>query len=166
MVTTSAPKYRESGWLRIGAFGRHWWSFHLCTLNWIVSQNWISPRHIPRCTRWHREMAEDWRQTAMVNQDPRWPLRSVGELLGTGRLPNKLAKALSPWLWIIKKYRGDLSMKVRSGQGIHTFLGHLAYGVDPFPGFLGLLSWPSTGAEQWTLCTRSVIRPIGHLINQ
>ena len=30
---------------------------------------------------------------------------------------------------------GPLPTEKRSGRGIHSFLGHLASGVDPVPGF-------------------------------
>ena len=71
---------------------------------------------------------------AMGVPDPHWLPRSVGEVIGTGRLPNNLVRALSARFIVTREDGGLLSSYLSSGQGIHAFLGHLTSRVDPDPG--------------------------------
>ena len=71
----------------------------------------------------------------MVKLDPHPPPWSVEEVLGTARLPGSLVAALSAWLQVRKEDGGPLSPEKRSGQGMHSFLSHLASRVEPVPGF-------------------------------
>ena len=71
----------------------------------------------------------------MVDPDPPRPPRSVGEVLGTGRLPRNLVKATSAWFRVTREDGRPLSVEKQSGRGVHSFLAHLASGVDLVPGF-------------------------------
>ena len=77
----------------------------------------------------------------MVNLDPPPPPRSVGEVLGTGQLPDNLVAALSDRFRVTKEDDRPLSPEKRYGRGVHYFLANLASRVDPVPGFdrVGLL---------------------------
>ena len=68
------------------------------------------------------------------NMTPPPPPRSVGEVLGIGRLPDGLVAELSAGFQFTKEYGGPLSTEKRSGRGFHSFLTHLASRVDPVPG--------------------------------
>ena len=73
--------------------------------------------------------------------DPPCPPRSVGDVLGTGRLPDDLVGELLDRFSVTREKGGPLSAELRSGQGLHSFLGHIASGVYPSPGleYLALL---------------------------
>ena len=71
----------------------------------------------------------------MVNHNPLPPPRLVGEVLRTVRLPDDLVAALSDRFRVTKEDGRLLSVEKRSGQGVHFFLNHLDYMVDPVPGF-------------------------------
>ena len=73
-------------------------------------------------------------QTAMVVPDPPRPSRSLREVTGNGQLPNALTKILASCFCMVRKDGEGLSMDNRAGLGIHSFLSHLASGVDPVPG--------------------------------
>ena len=77
----------------------------------------------------------------MVDLDPPPPPRSVGEVLGTGRLPDNIVAELLAWFQGTKEDGGTLYLEKRSVRGVNSFLAHLASGVDPVPGFdrVGLL---------------------------
>ena len=74
------------------------------------------------------------RWSAMVAPDPPWPPRLVGEVLGTGRLPNALTKILASRSQTVREDGGELSMEKQASWGLHYFLAHLVLGVDPVPG--------------------------------
>ena len=71
----------------------------------------------------------------MVDHNPPLPHQLVGEVLGTGRLPNDIFATLSDRFRITKEDGGSLSAEKRSDRGVHSLLAHLASGVDPVPGF-------------------------------
>ena len=76
-----------------------------------------------------------------------WSPRSVREVLGTRRLPNEIVGALVAWFRVTQEDGGALSSELRAGQGIHVFFGHLASGMDLFPGLerLNLLGFDQYG---------------------
>ena len=85
---------------------------------------------------------------AMGAADPAQPPWPVGEVLGTGRLPDDLVRYFSDWFRVTREEGGPLSVELRYKRGIHTFIGHLAYRVDPapvmeHPAFLGV-DWDRT----------------------
>ena len=73
--------------------------------------------------------------TAMVNPDLPWPPRLVGEVLGTVRLPTILLSQF----WRGSGSQGRMVHRCltekRYGHGVHSFLDHLASGVEPVLGF-------------------------------
>ena len=71
----------------------------------------------------------------MVCPNPSHPSRLVGGVLRTCQIPNKLDRDLSAQFQVMKEYGGSLSVEVCSSRGIHSFLGILAFGIDPVPGF-------------------------------
>ena len=71
----------------------------------------------------------------MVCPNPSHPSRLVGGVLRTCQIPNKLDRDLSAQFRVMKEYGGALSVEVRSSRGIYSFLGILAFGIDPVPGF-------------------------------
>ena len=66
--------------------------------------------------------------------DPPRPPQSVGEVLGTVRLPNDLVGYLSARLRFTWEDGIGLLLEICSGRGLHAFFRHLASGVDPAPG--------------------------------
>ena len=56
-------------------------------------------------------------------------------MLGTSQFPKNVARALLVWFHLKRGDGGPLSTEKRSGRGIHSFLGHIASGVDTVPGF-------------------------------
>ena len=77
--------------------------------------------------------------------DPSQPPRLVGEVLGTGRIPDDLVGALLARFRITWQEGGLISEELSPRRGIHAFLGHLASGVDPT---LGLERLNLLGAER------------------
>ena len=71
----------------------------------------------------------------MVDPAPHRPLRSVGEVLGTGRLPRDFVEALSVRFRITREEAGPLSTEEKSIRGVHSFLAHFTSRVDLVPGF-------------------------------
>ena len=70
----------------------------------------------------------------MVAPDPPCLLRSVGEVLGTCRLPNALTEILASRFLMLHEDGGGLWMKKHSVQGLHSFLAHLVLVVYLVPG--------------------------------
>ena len=91
----------------------------------------------------------------MVNPDPPWPPWSMEKVIRTGRIPNKIIKALSAWFQVTKEYGIPISTEWCTGRGFHTLLGHLAYRFDPFPRF----SWINILGVNW-----DGIIPLMHLL--
>ena len=73
--------------------------------------------------------------TVMVDPIPPRPPQLVGGLLRNGQIPNNIVEALLEWFRVMREDSGSLPMEKRSGRGLHSFLYHLASGVDPVPGF-------------------------------
>ena len=67
--------------------------------------------------------------------DPDYPRphRSVGRCLGAAD-SQKYFRALLSWFGVTQENGWLLSDELRSGRGLHAFLGHLNSGVDPSPG--------------------------------
>ena len=74
----------------------------------------------------------------MVTQDLPRPPWSVGGLLETYQLPNKIAKALPDWFQVTKNYGISLSLEECFGWGLYTFLRQLASKINPVPRFARL----------------------------
>ena len=66
--------------------------------------------------------------------DPPRPPGSAGKVLGTRLLPNYLIRTLSDRFQVTREGGGGISLELRAGRGLHTFLGHLASRVDPVLG--------------------------------
>ena len=62
-------------------------------------------------------------------------------MLRNVRLPNNIVMALSTRFQVKKEDGRPLSPEKRSGRVLHSFLAHLASGLDPVPSFeqMGLL---------------------------
>ena len=58
------------------------------------------------------------------------PPRSVAEILGTGRLPDDFARALSARFRAINSEGGALGTELRKGGEIHALLGHITAKAD------------------------------------
>ena len=71
----------------------------------------------------------------MFNLNPPPLPRLVGEVLGTGQLPDNLVAALLARFRVTKEDGGPLSPEKRYGRGVYSFLAHVASGVDPVPNF-------------------------------
>ena len=74
----------------------------------------------------------------MVDPDPPRPPQLVEEVLETGHIPDELVEALLGRFRTVREDGGPLLIEKRTGQGLHSLLGHLASGIDPVPGFVGL----------------------------
>ena len=59
-------------------------------------------------------------------------------MLGTSSLPGNLVKALSERFRDMREEVVSLLTEKRSGRGVHSFLAHIASGVDMVPGFEGV----------------------------
>ena len=59
----------------------------------------------------------------------------MGELLGNVRLPEDIFVALLDRFGVTKEDGRPLSLEKRSGRVLHSFLAHLASGMDPVPYF-------------------------------
>ena len=55
-------------------------------------------------------------------------------MLGTSRIPENLVEALLARFRVTREDGGSPSTEKRYGCGVHSFLDHLASGVDPVPG--------------------------------
>ena len=55
----------------------------------------------------------------MVDPDPPQPPWLVGEVIGTGHLPDKILEALSGRVRTVREEGGPLSTEKRTGQGLH-----------------------------------------------
>ena len=73
-------------------------------------------------------------QAAMGNSLIPQPPLLVEEVLGTGRLPDNFVGALSIRFRVTDKEGGTLLLNLRSGQGLHTYLGILAARLESAPG--------------------------------
>ena len=62
----------------------------------------------------------------------------VAEEIGTNQLPSVLVKALSVRFQVTKEDGSTLLPEGLSVQGLNAFLGQIASGVNPIPGFYGL----------------------------
>ena len=69
---------------------------------------------------------------------PPRPTWLVGEVIGKMRFPGKFIEALSYKFKVTKEDGVPLSMESCTKQGLHTFLGPLAYGVNPVPDISGI----------------------------
>ena len=103
----------------------------------VGSQNGSPPRH-RNCGRRRRRCLTAARRPAHLDAmgDPK-PLRLprlVGEVLRTGQLPDDLVGALEDRFRVTVEEGGYLSSEILTGRGLHAFLGHLASGVEPYPG--------------------------------
>ena len=59
----------------------------------------------------------------------------VAEVLGERTTPKDFSGALTVCLQLTQEDGTALTLEVCSGQVFHTFLGQLAAGADPMPGF-------------------------------
>ena len=72
---------------------------------------------------------------ATVVPDPPQPHWLPGEALVNGWLPDVMTEIpASCFLMAHEDWGGGLPTEKRSGRGLHSFLAHLASGVDPVPG--------------------------------
>ena len=55
-------------------------------------------------------------------------------MLRTVRIPNELVGSLSDWLQLTREDGEPLPLDLCAWQGLHAFLGHLAFGVDQILG--------------------------------
>ena len=62
---------------------------------------------------------------------PPRPPQLVGEVLGTGQLPDNLVEDLLDWFQFAGEEGGSLSTELSSGRWLHAFLGNLYSRVDP-----------------------------------
>ena len=69
----------------------------------------------------------------MAIPNPPWPPRSVGEVLGTGQLPDTMTGILAIRFQTVHEDGGGLPTEKRADRGFHSFLAHFASGVDPVP---------------------------------
>ena len=78
----------------------------------------------------------------MVNPDPPWPPWSMGEVLRTSQLSNKLVEDLLSLLRLTKEDGFPLSTEKFTVWVLHAFQGYLASRLDPIPrlDMLSLLS--------------------------
>ena len=72
----------------------------------------------------------------MVVPDPPQPPRLVREVLGTGRIPDVMTEIFAVHFLTVHKDGGGggLPAEKWAGRGLHSFLEHLASGVDPAAG--------------------------------
>ena len=71
----------------------------------------------------------------MFDLNPPPPPWLVGEVLGTGRLPDNISAALSDRFQVTNEDSEPLSPEKRSGRGVHSSLTHPSSRVDLVPGF-------------------------------
>ena len=71
---------------------------------------------------------------AIGASNPPCPPCPVGEVIGTGQLPDELSGDMLDRLRVTRDEDGGLSWYLRAGRGIHAVLKHLASGVDLVPG--------------------------------
>ena len=137
IVRPSVPKYGGNKKPRLAPLGS---SRGFTIFVWFPSlglQNHFPPRHMPRGSRWCCWTTNVCHPASMatigapVPPQPHW---SVGEVLGTSPLLNKLVEALLASLWVTRKDGWGLLLELRYGQGLHAFLWHLASYVDPVTG--------------------------------
>ena len=110
-------------YLRPTPLGASWGFKTFFVFNRLVLRNWFTPRHRPSGSCWHRRLTYyqlQYSMDAMGTPDPPRPPRSVGEVLGTGRLFDKIVGALSARFWSTGEKGGHYRQS--SGQGRDTRL--------------------------------------------